>query len=181
MSILTGSEIVRQRDLGHIIIDPFDDANVGPNSYDLTLGPTLLFYHETLLSMRREHAVKSLNIPHKSEDKGLILYPDQLYLGHTVERCGSDSYVCCLEGRSSLARLGISVHLTAGFGDLFFKDQWTLEITVVKPVEVWSWVRVCQAIFYVTEGVVDRKYVGKYKGQTGPRPSRMYKDFEVKR
>lgn len=171
--ILTGEEILRMRSEGRLAIDPFDAKMAGANSYDLTLSDRLLVYGVTSLDMKREHPTKSLTIP----DSGLWLNPSNVYLGATNERCGSDEFVCCIEGRSSVGRLGVQVHSTAGVGDLGFKDHWTLEITVTMPVKVYPNVRICQALFMAVRGHRAKMYSGKYAGQTGPVPSRMWKDF----
>lgn len=171
--ILTGDEILRQHTLGNIIIDPFEPDNIGANSIDLTLSNKLVHYWEALLDMRCQNSVKELIIP----ESGLVLWPNEIYLGSTNERCGSDHFVTCLEGRSSVGRLGIEIHRTAGFGDLGFKSNWTLEISVIRPVRVYPNVRICQAIFHTTFGARTRLYEGKYKDQRRPVPSMMYKDF----
>jgi dCTP deaminase len=195
---LTGSEIVKQREAGKIVIDPFDPKNVGPNSVDLTLSPEIAWYvpredefksgdphvnpvTEIHLDMQREPAVYRHNM---SEGSGYLdLQPGRLYLGATNERAGSDHYVPCIEGRSSIARLGLMVHLTAGFGDLGFKGCWTLEMTALHPIRVYAGVRICQVFFDTIEGVVgqtyDKEHRGKYGEQleTRPIPSRLFMDF----
>jgi dCTP deaminase len=111
----------------------------------------------------------------------LWLVPNEIYLACTNEECGSDLYVTCLEGRSSVGRLGMQVHLTAGLGDLGFKSHWTLEISVIKPVKVYPNVRICQAVFFKPFGTIgERLYKGKYVSQHGPVPSLMWKDFAKK-
>lgn len=171
--ILTGEEIVRMQKAGRLLIDPFNAAWAGPNSYDLTLADELRVYTPLVLDMRHDNPAATVRIP----PEGLILYPGELYLGSTVERCGSKEFVTCVEGRSSVGRLGIQVHLTAGVGDIGFTDRWTLEITVVKPVRVYAGVRVCQALFFVAQGESSRRYRGKYLDQAGAVTSQMYKDF----
>src|SRR5262245_23842318 len=113
--ILSGHEIRRQ--LGaKIKIDPFDEANLNPNSYNLTLHNELMTYEEVVLDMRKANRVRRLVIP----DDGLVLSPNQLYLARTVERTETHGYVPMIEGRSSIGRLGLFVHITAGFGDVGF-------------------------------------------------------------
>lgn len=175
--ILTGDEIVRMVREGRILIDPFDEKNAGPNSYDLTLSDRLVQYYLThehgVLDMKRDHLIAEWQIP----EEGLILHPGQLYLGATNERCGSDEFVTLLEGRSSVARLGVTAHVSAGFGDLGFKGRWTCEITCVHPVRIYANVRFCQAVFIASTGINSRRYAGKYDGQEGPLRSMMWKDF----
>lgn len=178
MAKLTGLRIHNEVEAGHIIIDPFNEDHLGPNSYDLTLGPELRIYKGELLDVRKETPTEVFEI---DAQDGFILLPGTLYLGHTVEVAGSKSYVPCIEGRSSMARLGILVHLTAGFGDVGFISQWTLEIVVIRPVKIYRDTRVCQIYFDTLEGTIDRLYEGKYNNSVGAVASRSYKDKEYGR
>lgn len=175
MSKLTGLRILNEIEAGHIIINPFDPDYLGPNSYDLTLGPELRIYKGELLDVRKETPTEVLEIDVES---GFILLPGTLYLGHTNEVAGSRSYVPCIEGRSSMARLGILVHLTAGFGDVGFISQWTLEIVVIRPVRIFRNTRICQIYFDTLEGTIDRLYEGKYNNSMGAVASKSFKDKE---
>ena len=99
--VLSGQEI--QRQLGaNIVIDPFDEAKLNPNSYNLTLHNELLVYEEVVLDMRRPNRVDRITIP----PEGLVLQPNLLYLGRTVERTETRNLVPMIEGRSSIGRLG---------------------------------------------------------------------------
>jgi len=180
MAKLTGSFIKKCVDAGDIIITPFNPKNMGPNSYDLTLGPTFCTYKRgpdyhggvvPLDSHRRQEL-----ITHEIGDKGFLLEPKVLYLGHTNETAGSTKYVPCIEGRSSMARLGIQVHLTAGFGDVGFIGQWTLEFSVVEPVIIYKNDKICQVYFDTLEGDIDRLYQGKYNNSIGVVASRSWQD-----
>ena len=130
--ILTGNEIKAQLG-GNIIIDPFDETQLNPNSYNLRLHNELLVYEEIVLDMRRPNRFRRYVIP----EEGLVLNANQLYLGRTVERTETYNYVPMLEGRSSVGRLGLFVHITAGFGDVGFRGYWTLEMFAVQPVRVY--------------------------------------------
>src|SRR5262249_41679345 len=113
--ILTGEEIKAQ--LGkNIVIDPFDATMLNPNSYNLSLHDELLVYEEIVLDVGRPNRYRRHVIP----PEGLVLQPGQLYLGRTVERTETHNLVPMLEGRSSIGRLGLFVHVTAGFGDVGF-------------------------------------------------------------
>lgn len=176
MAKLTGLRIQNEREAGRIVINPFNLNHLGPNSYDLSLGSELRVYREDeLLDVRKEASTKTYKIDPKN---GFILLPNTLYLGHTVEVAGSKSYVPCIEGRSSLARLGILVHLTAGFGDVGFISQWTLEIVVIRPVRIYQNMRICQIYFDTLEGTIDRLYEGKYNNSVGAVASKSFKDKE---
>jgi dCTP deaminase len=82
-------------------------------------------------------------------EKGLILKPNILYLGRTVEYTKTNNLVPMLEGRSSIGRLGLFIHVTAGFGDVGFSGYWTLEIFCIHPVKIYPFIEVCQ-IYYHT-------------------------------
>ena len=121
--ILSGHQI--RENLGtNILIDPFDEANLNPNSYNLTLHNELITYEEVVLDMAKPNRVRRIIIP----PEGLVLGPSQLYLGRTVERTETHKLVPMIEGRSSIGRLGLFVHVTAGFGDVGFCGFWTLEM-----------------------------------------------------
>src|SRR5690606_18722219 len=139
---------------GDIHIAPFTPAHVGPNSYDVTLNPRLLVYDLApgeALDMKRDNPTRALTIP----AEGLVLEPGVLYIGCTNETATSQAFVPMFEGRSSIRRLGINTHITAGFGDVgwgYAPDAtgalacqyptWTLEIEVVHPIRVYAGVRI---------------------------------------
>lgn len=171
MSILTGNEVRKELEKGLIQIDPFNPKNVGPNSIDLTLADDLIKYTEFPLKMREENPTE----PHllDKEKGGWLLEPNTLYLGRTIERIGSNLYVPLIEGRSSIGRLGIQVHATAGVGDLGFFGTITLEIMVAHPVWVYPKERVAQVLFFSSQGEIT-PYSGRYQGQEEATPSRFY-------
>lgn len=171
--ILSGKEI-RERLGKDIFIEPYNDKQLNPNSYNLRLHNELLVYENNLLDMKKENRAKSLIIP----DEGLILEPGTLYLGRTVEHTRTENFVPMLEGRSSIGRLGLFIHVTAGFGDVGFSGFWTLEIFCVQPVKVYSNVEICQIYYHTIEGEYDKYKSGKYQNNNGIQPSLLYKDFE---
>lgn len=111
-------------------------------------------------------------------DDGITLFPGILYLGHTVERTKCHGLVPKIDGRSSVARLGIQVHMTAGFGDNGFDGQWTFEIMVAFPVRIYAGCQIAQISFDPINGKQGPFYEGKYQGQTGPRKSGWWKENE---
>src|SRR3990167_9153821 len=145
--ILSGHQI-RQQLGSNILIDPFDEANLNPNSYNLTLHDELMTYEEVVLDMAKANRVRRVSIP----PEGLVLGPNQLYLGRTAERTETHNLVPMIEGRSSIGRLGLFVHVTAGFGDVGFCGFWTLEIFGVQPVRVYPGVRICQIFYHQLSG-----------------------------
>ncbi len=114
---------------------------------------------------------------HEIPEEGLVLEPGRLYLGSTVEVVGSDEFTFLVEGKSSIGRLGLSVHKTAGVADLGFTGRVTLEMDVVEPLRIYAGRRICQALFFPAYGVVAELYRGRYQSQTKPTPSRMWRDF----
>jgi dCTP deaminase len=171
--ILSGKEIKKK--LGKdIVIEPFDEKQLNPNSYNLRLHNELLVYDESVLDMKNENKVKKLIIP----EEGLILEIGKLYLGRTIEFTGTDNYVPMLEGRSSIGRLGLFIHVTAGFGDVGFQGFWTLEIFCVQPIKIYPGVEICQIYYHSIEGDYEKYISGKYQNNQGVQPSLLYKDFE---
>jgi dCTP deaminase len=170
--ILTGTEISRQRDLGRINIEPFDSSRINPNSYDFRLGPTLKTYSHYLLDARRENFATETAIP----EGGLVLQPGRIYLGHTVEVMGSDHYVPIIRGKSSTARLGLFIHVTADMIDIGSHNQWTLQLNAVQPIKIYPNMRIGQVTFWRVVGDVTL-YRGKYQGSMGPMESHVHLDF----
>lgn len=172
--IISGKEI--KRNLGNgISIEPFNEKQLGPNSYNLRLHNELLIYDNYSLDMKKPNLASKLIIP----EEGLILRPNTLYLGRTVEYTETERYVPMLEGRSSIGRLGLFVHITAGFGDVGFKGFWTLEIFCVQPVKVYPNIEICQIFYHSIEGEYSKYTSNKYQNNLGIQPSLLYKDFEV--
>ncbi len=171
--ILSGLEILER--LGkEIIIEPFDKKALNPNSYNLKLHDQLLVYEEDVLDMKKLNQTKTVTIP----KEGLVILPGKLYLGRTVEYTESHDCVPMLEGRSSIGRLGLYVHVTAGFGDVGFKGYWTLEIHAVQPIKIYPGVEICQIYYHSIKGLYETYNSGKYQNNRGIQPSLLYKDFE---
>ncbi|MCA8988181.1 MAG: dCTP deaminase [Planctomycetaceae bacterium] len=171
--ILTGQEI--QAQLGkNIKIDPFNESRLNPNSYNLSLHNEILVYEEIVLDMRRPNRYKRYTIP----EEGMVLSPNQLYLGRTVERTETHNLVPMLEGRSSIGRLGLFVHITAGFGDVGFCGYWTLEMFAVQPIRIYPGVQICQIFYHTLEGAVTEYDSGKYQKNRDIQPSLLYRDFD---
>ena len=171
--ILSGLEIAEQ--MGKDIeIDPFSPDQLNPNSYNLRLHDELLVYDKPVLDMRVENQASTLVIP----SEGLQLDPGKLYLGRTVERTRTENFVPMLEGRSSIGRLGMFVHVTAGFGDVGFNGFWTLEIFVVQPLIIYPHVEVCQIYYHHLDGAYTTYQSGKYQNNGGIQASKLYEDFK---
>jgi len=171
--ILSGIEI-KNRMGKEIIIEPFVERQLNPNSYNLRLHNELLIYEERTLDMKKQNQAKSLIIP----TDGLVLEPGVLYLARTVEYTRTNGYVPMLEGRSSIGRLGLFVHITAGFGDVGFAGYWTLEMFCVQPIRIYPDIEVCQIYYHSIEGDYVPYISGKYQNNDGIQPSLLYRDFE---
>lgn len=170
--ILGGEEIVRR--LGSdIIVDPFDQEQLNSNSYNLSLHDEILVYEEVVLDMRQVNRTRRLRIP----DDGMVLKPDQLYLGRTKERTETHNLVPMIEGRSSIGRLGLFVHVTAGFGDVGFCGYWTLEMFAVQPVRIYPGVPICQIFYHEIAGAFEAYSSNKYQHNTDIQPSLLYKEL----
>lgn len=171
--ILSGLEIRKEIDKGTILISPFDEKRLNPNSYNLRLSNELLVYEAEILDMKTENACRRILIP----ESGYVLQPGVLYLGQTEEFTETKNFVPMLEGRSSVGRLGLMIHVTAGFGDVGFCGFWTLEMQCVKPVRIYPGVEICQIYYYTLLGEYVPYQSKKYQHNTGVQPSRMYLDF----
>ena len=170
--ILTGEEIRRR--MGETInIDPYNPDNLNPNSYNLTLHDELMVYEEVVLDMRQVNRVRRIKIP----ETGLVLNPNQLYLGRTVERTETHELVPMIEGRSSNGRLGLFVHITAGFGDVGFCGFWTLEMFAVQPVKIYPGISICQIFYHEVAGEITEYQSDKYQNNRDIQPSLLYREL----
>ncbi len=170
--ILSGDEI-QNRIGSDILIDPFDASKLNPNSYNLSLHNELMVYEEVVLDMRQANRVRRFTIP----EDGIVLSPNQLYLGRTVEFTETHRLVPMIEGRSSIGRLGLFVHITAGFGDVGFKGYWTLEMFAVQPVRIYPGVPICQIFYHEVCGEVHEYCSDKYQNAKDIQPSLLYKEL----
>lgn len=173
--ILSGLEI-RQHIGKEIVINPFDESRLNPNSYNLRLADELLVYNNKVLFMDEDNPVTHIAIPRT----GLLLEPGKLYLGRTVEYTKTEGFVPMLEGRSSVGRLGLFIHVTAGFGDVGFAGYWTLEMHCVQPVMIFPGVEICQIYYHTLQGDYKPYQSGKYQNNNGVQPSMLWKDFLAK-
>jgi dCTP deaminase len=170
--VLSGHEIESQ--LGaDIVIDPFDASRLNPNSYNLTLHDEVMVYEEVVLDMRKANRVRRMSIP----PDGLVLQPNRLYLGRTAERTETHNLVPMIEGRSSIGRLGLFVHVTAGFGDVGFCGYWTLEMFAVQPVRIYAGVAICQIFYHDIRGAFTEYCSNKYQNNCDIQPSLLFKEL----
>jgi dCTP deaminase len=176
--ILSDTKIRAALRAGKIVIRPFRPRCLGTNSYDVHLGPFLAVYRGPGLDARRPNAVREIRIP----PEGYVLLPGELYLGVTEEYTETHGFVPFLEGKSSVGRLGIDIHSTAGKGDEGFCNYWTLEMSVKLPVRIYAGMPIGQLIYFEISGPVARSYsskkTAKYRTVSRhPIPSRMHLNF----
>jgi len=168
--ILNRKQIIENINNGDIVVNPLDEKYIGVNSIDLRLSPKMKIYTNSVLDAHSKNPLKPIEIP----EEGLILDPNELYIATTIEHTETKNLVPMLVGRSSIGRLGIFIHITAGFGDIGFRGQWTLEITCVKPVKIYPNMKIGQ-IYYHTTGENPENYQGRYQDQVGAQGSGYHK------
>jgi dCTP deaminase len=176
--ILSDRSILQERDRGNIIIDPFNPLHLNPNSVDLTLFPEFKTYTAGVLDPRKPNPTVHRLIP----DEGFTLQPGEVYLYACNERIGVKNNIRAkVEGKSSLGRLGLFIHVTAGFIDTGFEGSLVLELVATRPIIVYPNMKICQVEFARVEGEIletyDQKAGSKYHGQTGVQESLMHKNF----
>lgn len=175
--ILSDIKILESIANGEIVIEPFRRELLGTNSYDVHLGKWLANYKDPVLDARKHNEIELFEIP----EEGYILRPGVLYLGVTEEYTESHSAVPFLEGKSSVGRLGIDIHATAGKGDVGFCNNWTLEISCTMPVKIYRGMPIGQLIYFAVDGDIEnyynRKHSAKYNLRTDkPVESMMWKN-----
>ncbi|HSI91218.1 MAG TPA: dCTP deaminase [Adhaeribacter sp.] len=152
--ILTDKQILVEMEKGTIVVEPYDRASLGTNSYDVHLGKYLATYNDHVLDARKHNKIEVFEIG----EEGFVLQPNTLYLGVTHEYTETHAHVPFLEGKSSVGRLGIDIHATAGKGDVGFCNTWTLEISVTQPVRVYAGMPIGQLIYFEVQGGIENLY-----------------------
>ena len=175
--ILSDTRILEEIASGSIKIVPYSRESLGSNSYDVHLGKHLATYTDKELDAKKHNTIEHFQIP----EEGIVLQPNELYLGVTEEYTETHAHVPFLEGKSSTGRLGIDIHATAGKGDVGFCGNWTLEISVKQPVRVYAGMPIGQLIYFPVDGHIEVKYNqkknAKYSGQPDrPVESMMWKN-----
>ena len=175
--ILSDNKIREAIASGDIVIKPYREECLGTNSYDVHLGKHMALYKDRVLDARKHNQIGELTIG----PEGIVLEPGTLYLGVTEEYTETHAAVPFLEGKSSIGRLGIDIHATAGKGDVGFCNNWTLEISVIQPVRVYAGMPIGQLIYFMVEGDIknyyNKKSNAKYNSVTDkPMESMMWKN-----
>ncbi|WP_020532067.1 dCTP deaminase [Flexithrix dorotheae] len=175
--ILSDKQILKEIENNNILIEPFDPKCLGTNSYDVHLGKYLAVYKDEVLDAKMHNEIEVFEIP----EEGYVLHPNKLYLGVTKEYTETLAHVPFLEGKSSVGRLGIDIHATAGKGDVGFCNTWTLEISATQPVRIYCNMPIGQLIYFKVDGEINNYYnikgSAKYNTRTvKPVESMMWKN-----
>lgn len=174
--ILTGTEIKKRVQQGEIILEPFSDDSLNPNSYNYRLSDTLLEIIDGVIDIKQPYATREIKIL----EEGYVLEPGKIYLGVTYEKIGSHKFVPSLIGRSSLGRLGLFLQITADLGHLGTSHHWTLELKAVQSLRVYPFMKIGQVSFWEPEGLdlSEEDYMKKrenYAEFSSPQPAIMDK------
>jgi dCTP deaminase len=188
--VLSDRTIREEIDSGRIVIDPFEPSNVQPSSVDVRVDRQFRVFHNARYPYIdvRQPMDDLTELVEISGDEPFILHPGEFVLGQTLERVTlPDDLVARLEGKSSLGRLGLLIHSTAGFVDPGFSGNLTLELSNVAnlPITIYEGMPIGQLSFMRMDGPVDRPYgsetmQSKYQGQGEPTPSRFYENFKAR-
>ena len=189
--ILSDRTIREQIEAGRIVIDPFDAACVQPSSVDLHVDAEFRVFRNNrypFIDVRNEQPdlTELVDVP---DGEPFILHPGEFVLGSTAERVAlPDDLVARLEGKSSLGRLGLLIHSTAGYVDPGWDGYLTLELSNVAnlPITIYPGMKIGQISFFRLSTPADVPYgssstKSKYQGQRGPTASRFFEEFSSKR
>lgn len=169
--ILTGHEIRRRVEANEIVVTPFNADFINPNSIDLTLDDKILRYRDPIIDPRVEPEVIEEKIP----EDGLVLEPMSFCLGSSREIVGSTRYVPMVHAKSSTARAGLFVHVTADLIDIGSIGTITFQLFSTLALRVYPGMRIAQMTFWKPQGEITL-YSGKYQGSSGPRKSMIFRD-----
>lgn len=185
--ILSDASILEEIAAGRIVIDPFDPTCVQPSSVDLHVDPRFRVFANSrypYIDVRREMPDLT-DLVEVGPDEPFILHPGEFVLGSTAERVKiPDDLVARLEGKSSLGRLGLLIHSTAGYVDPGWDGYLTLELSNVAnlPITIYPGMKIGQVSFFRLSSPAAHPYgsegtKSKYQGQRGPTPSRFFEEF----
>ena len=170
-----------------IIIDPFDEACLQPSSIDVKVSNLFRVFrnHTTAIIDVKKDLTDLTELVEMKGDEPFVLHPGEFVLGSTLERVAiANDLVARVEGKSSLGRLGLLIHSTAGFIDAGFDGHITLELSNVAnlPITIYPRMKIGQVSFMTMTTPADKPYGSgargsKYQGQRGPTPSRYFENF----
>jgi dCTP deaminase len=189
--VLSDRSIRSEIEAGRVVIDPYDPAMVQPSSIDVRVDRRFRVFHNARYPYIdvRQPMEELTELVEVKDEEPFILHPGEFVLGQTLERVTlPDDLVARLEGKSSLGRLGLLIHSTAGFVDSGFSGNLTLELSNVAnlPITIYHGMPIGQISFMRMDSPVERPYGSgdtrsKYQGQGEPTPSRFYLNFEKTR
>ncbi len=187
--ILSDRTIREELAAGRIVIEPVEDSAIQPSSVDLHIDRYFRVFRNHTMGLIdvKQNLEELTELVEVDEDQAFILHPGEFVLGSTLERVALPAdLVARLEGKSSLGRLGLLIHSTAGFVDAGWDGQLTLELSNVAnlPITLYPGMKIGQISFIRMTTAADRPYGSselgsKYQGQRGPRPSRYWENFAV--
>ncbi len=185
--LLSDRDILHEIDEGRVSLEPFDSSMIQPSSVDVRLDRFFrVFENHRYPHIDPAEAQDELTRQVEPEgDEPFILHPGEFVLGSTYEVVGlPDDIAARLEGKSSLGRLGLLTHSTAGFIDPGFNGHVTLELANVAnlPIKLWPGMKIGQLCFFRLSSPAEHpygseKYGSRYQGQRGPTPSRSWQNF----
>ena len=191
MSVLSDRDIRAAMQAGRVRVDPYDPACLQPSSVDLHLDREFRVFRNNRYPYidPRQAQPDLTEIVAIEDDEPFILHPGEFVLGQTLEWVElPDDLVARLEGKSSLGRLGLLIHSTAGYVDPGWKGNLTLELSNVAnlPIALYRGMKIGQISFFKMSSPVERPYGSKelgskYQGQSQPTASEYYRDFEASR
>src|SRR5918998_1359406 len=189
--VLSDRSIREEIESGRLVFDPYEPSLIQPSSVDMRVDRRFRVFHNSrhpYIDVRKpmEDLTELVEV---KDDEPFVLHPGEFVLGQTLERVAlPDDLVARLEGKSSLGRLGLLIHSTAGFVDSVFSGNLTLELSNVAnlPITIYHGIPIGQISFMRMDAPVDRPYGSsetgsKYQGQAEPTPSRFYLNFVNKK
>ncbi len=190
MSALSDAEIRTWLSKGFLVKSPVPEAHINPASVDLSLGRVFkVFKHAQLthIDVREPLSPDFFEVVTLKDSEPMIVHPGEFVLGVTEEEVKiPDSILCRIDGKSSLARIGILVHSTAGLVNPGHEGKLTLEISNISkvPVKLWAGTRVCQLTFEELSSPArtpyNKRMDAKYQGEKEPGHSKIHKDYSPK-
>jgi dCTP deaminase len=172
--ILTGKQIHSEVNNGNIIIEPFSDKHIEPNSYGFHIGNRILQYDSKTIDASKKNITKDINT-----FKRIVLLPNQLYLFDTYEKMGSAIYAQTLYARLSTALCGMWIQFSAPLGHIGAVVNWTLEVQVAQPLIIYPYIKIGKIAFWKSIGDVI-SYRGRYLNSSQVVASRFNYDCKRK-
>ena len=167
--VLTGNEIANKVSQGEILISPYDKHNISCNSYNYRLANKIIRLNNEVFDLKHEDTYEEIII----KDTGTILYPNECYLGSTLEKVGSNNYVGLITGKSSIGRKFITNHMTSNIIEQGLFGNITLEITVQKPTILYPNILFGHIMWLTVLGSA-KYYEGEYQNQNQPTVSNIH-------